>query len=564
MDSKLFLGTKVTRPEDVRYSVNEGISATVMRFSRDRKLRGDTSRIGISESATCLGFRCCSREARPHRGAPCARGLQAAVMSSPSAFHGGDVASAIQSARASARPLLIALHPGGDDSRSASLDAVWADEDVRGELGDHWVAVRLEASTAAHRNFAQIYPAYASRVPSVVALDPNDGSVLFASGDGDGETSSLGVGTNAEATCGRLRETRAAFQKAMAAAAMAALARMAAASGAASASAAQTAPPAATQAATPGTTHLISPSASDVTEATPTPPRETRRDDGDALTTSPFQETKKDVEIPKEEEREKGKERDTDKEQTEKTSKRDEEASRPVTRTRSASFAARVTTPDGKTTTCELPPDATLGDFRAFVATLMRPLKDTSFEIWNAWPRERVDAGVEEDKTLESLGLGGRPSLLVVLPSSSRDQGKKTRRLEKKGGAAGAAAGGVLAVLAELIRRVWATLAMFLGIGDAGPLASGGGGETPRAEAAFGTQDAAWAAATRGVAASATPAAPASRARGGGGARGNVHTLGSSRDDDSFSDDRANRFDNGNSTVWGGDEGGDDGHTDAF
>ena len=489
-------------------------------------------------------------------------------MSSPSAFHGGDVASAIASARASARPLLIALHPGGDDARSASLDAVWADEDVRGELGDHWVAVRLEASTAAHRNFAQIYPAHASRVPSVVALDPNDGSVLFASGDGDAETSSLGVGTNAEATCGRLRETRAAFQKAMAAAAMAALARMAAASGAASASAAQTAPPAATQAATPTRpTHLISPSASDAAEATPSPtPSSTRRDDSsDALTTSPFPvEPKKDVETPKEEEREKGKERDTNKEQTEKTSKRDEECSRPVTRTRSASFAARVTTPDGKTTTCELPPDATLRDFRAFVATLMRPLKDTSFEIWNAWPRERVDAGVEEDKTLESLGLGGRPSLLVVLPSSSRDQGKKSlRRLEKKGGAAGAAAGGVLAVLAELIRRVWATLAMFLGIGDAGPLASGGGGETPRAEAAFGTQDAAWAAATRGVAVSAPPAAPAARARGGG-ARGNVHTLGSSRDDDSFSDDRANRFDNGNSTVWGGDEGGDDGHTDAF
>jgi len=74
MDSKLFLGTKVTRPEDVRYSVNEGISATLMRFSRDRKLRGDKSRIGISESATSLGFRVVVR-ARPHRGAPCARGL---------------------------------------------------------------------------------------------------------------------------------------------------------------------------------------------------------------------------------------------------------------------------------------------------------------------------------------------------------------------------------------------------------------------------------------------------------------------------------------------------------
>jgi hypothetical protein len=94
-----------------------------------------------------------------------------------------------------------------------------------------------------------------------------------------------------------------------------------------------------------------------------------------------------------------------------------------------------VTTPDGKTTTCELPPDATLRDFRAFVATLMRPLKDTSFEIWNTWPRERVDAGVEDDKTLESLGLGGRPSLLVVLPSSSRDQGKKSLGGWKRKGA---------------------------------------------------------------------------------------------------------------------------------
>ena len=43
-----------------------------------------------------------------------------------------------------------------------------------------------------------------------------------------------------------------------------------------------------------------------------------------------------------------------------------------------------------------------------------------------------------------------------------------------------------------------------------------------------------------------------------GGARGNVHTLGSSRGEDDLSDDRANRFDNGNSTVWGGDDGGDD------
>jgi hypothetical protein len=106
---------------------------------------------------------------------------------------------------------------------------------------------------------------------------------------------------------------------------------------------------------------------------------------------------------------------------------------------------------------------------------------------------------------------------------------------------------------------------MFLGIGlGPSPGSSGGGGGTARAEAAFGTQDAAWAAATRGVEASSRRTVPGSRPRGGGGgggggARGNVHTLGSSRVEDDVSDDRANRFDNGNSTVWGGDDGGDDG-----
>ena len=196
-------------------------------------------------------------------------GLQAAAMSSSSAFHGGDVASAIQSARASARPLLVALHPGGDDARSASLDAVWADDDVRGELGDHWVAVRLEASTAAHRNFAQIYPAHASRVPSVVALNPNDGSVLFASGDGDPDEARGMMGMNAEATRGKLRATRAAFQKTMAAAAMAALARMAAETGAGIETVAQMTPSARTTSTTPGTTAPIASAAAPASASRP-------------------------------------------------------------------------------------------------------------------------------------------------------------------------------------------------------------------------------------------------------------------------------------------------------
>ena len=458
-------------------------------------------------------------------------------MSSSSAFHGGDVASAIQSARASARPLLVALHPGGDDARSASLDAVWADDDVRGELGDHWVAVRLEASTAAHRNFAQIYPTHASRVPSVVALNPNDGSVLFASGDGD--AAEQGVGTNVEATRDVLRATRAAFQKAMAAAAMAALARMAAATGAGSDAKTETTPSARTMSTTPGAT---APSASASDPATD-PSRETRADADERATNANAKAVSK-------------------KKTLVKTASLSAKGEVPVARPRTPSpIALRVTLADGSTIFGELPAGATLGDARAcIVANEPHVANEAPFEIWNTWPRERLDGGEEGDaraidaQTLESLGLGGRPSLLVIRPLARRgDANEKPRKQTMTMTNAARAAGGVVAALLELLRRVWATLAMFLGIG-----------EGARAAAAFGTQDAAWAAATRGVAATSTPSKPAvgsgSRPRGGGGgARGNVHTLGSSGDADEPSDDRANRFDNGNSTVWGGDDGGEDG-----
>ena len=507
-------------------------------------------------------------------------------MSSSSAFHGGDVASAIQSARASARPLLVALHPGGDDARSASLDAVWADDDVRGELGDHWVAVRLEASTAAHRNFAQIYPAHASRVPSVVALNPNDGSVLFASGDGDPDEA-RGVGTNAKATRGKLRSTRAAFQKAMAAAAMAALARMAAATGAGNDTAAQTIPSARTTSTTPGTTApgTTAPIASASAPASASKP--------ERLARLPSEESEESEEIEVRETRvvtartpvvsppEKEKEREN---RLAVSRPRDCLKEKPGGKDVSAkpakppakSVALRVTLADGSTATGALPVGATLGDARAFIENQKK--NDEPFEIWNTWPRERVDGGEDADaherraRTLESLGLGVRPSLLVVRPRNERDAKPERKRAtplfhglqNASARAASAGAGGALAALMDLLRRVWATLAMFLGIGlGPSPGSSGGGGGTARAEAAFGTQDAAWAAATRGVEASSRRIVPGSRPRGGGGggggARGNVHTLGSSRVEDDLSDDRANRFDNGNSTVWGGDDGGDDG-----
>ena len=506
-------------------------------------------------------------------------------MSSSSAFHGGDVASAIQSARASARPLLVALHPGGDDARSASLDAVWADDDVRGELGDHWVAVRLEASTAAHRNFAQIYPAHASRVPSVVALNPNDGSVLFASGDGDPDEA-RGVGTNAKATRGKLQATRAAFQKAMAAAAMAALARMAAATGAGNDTAAQTTPSARTTSTTPGTTApgTTAPIASASAPASASKP-ERLAGESEESEESEERETRvvtsrTPVVSPPEKEKERenlsvSRPRDCLKEKPGGKVGKDVSAkpAKPP-----ESVALRVTLADGSTATGALPVGATLGDARAFIKNQIK--NDEPFEIWNTWPRERVDGGEDADaherraRTLESLGLGVRPSLLVVRPRNEGDAKPRKRALfhglqngkrSASARAASAGAGGALAALMDLLRRVWATLAMFLGIGlGPSPGSSGGGGGTARAEAAFGTQDAAWAAATRGVEASSRRTVPGSRPRGGGGgggggARGNVHTLGSSRVEDDLSDDRANRFDNGNSTVWGGDDGGDDG-----
>ena len=64
-------------------------------------------------------------------------------MSSP--FHGGDVGSAIQSAKARGVPMLVALH-GASHPRSDALDAAWRRADVASEISDpkRWIALRLE------------------------------------------------------------------------------------------------------------------------------------------------------------------------------------------------------------------------------------------------------------------------------------------------------------------------------------------------------------------------------------------------------------------------------------
>ena len=217
----------------------------------------------------------------------------------------------------------------------------------------------------------------------------------------------------------------------------------------------------------------------------------------------------------------------------------------------------RVRLPDGEALTATLAADATIADVRAFIvaSASASALPRGGFNLWNAWPRERVDESVRKRRSRLSDSARDRRS------SSSRGTDRVPTRVAPPIGdrfaPAAVSDGGFLRRLVEILRRVWAAISLFLGLGGE----RGGGAEgTP-----VNTQEAAWAAATRGV--------EASRARGGGGGgvggtgggarsgrpgggpRGNIRTLGSSRDDD---DDGQNRFDNGNSTVWGG-GGGDDG-----
>ena len=127
----------------------------------------------------------------------------------------------------------------------------------------------------------------------------------------------------------------------------------------------------------------------------------------------------------------------------------------------------------------------------------------------------------------------------------------------------------------EIVRRIWATVSLFLGLKEAPPLRGGRGGERAergnanaggerlgsRSEAVAASNAARAFAFGDGSASSPSPAASAPRRapggfRGGSGG-GNVHTLGSSRERDERrrdADDGRNAFWNGNSTVWGGDE----------
>ena len=475
-------------------------------------------------------------------------------MSSP--FHGGDVGSAIQSAKARGVPMLVALH-GASHPRSDALDAAWRRADVASEISDpkRWIALRLEdregEAGASYRAFVELFPARG--MPAVVALNPNDGSKLFERVEWDDAS------VAPEALLAEIVACREAFEANARSAALAALARLAAmdaggdtnprvapaaedgdgdggggGGGAAPAPAAASAPaPAAASAPAPAPAPAPpAPPAFPAPISRPTrPPAESRTDNGAVR-------RRKTASVKPEEDPAPAP-----------TSAPAQVPPRPV---------VRVRLPDGEALTATLDADATIADVRAFIvaSASASALPRGGFNLWNAWPRERVDESVPK-ATLASLGLGARPSLLVLPEGTDRVPTRVAPPSGDRFAPAAVSDGGFLRRLVEILRRVWAAISLFLGLGGE----RGGGAEgTP-----VNTQEAAWAAATRGV--------EASRARGGGGRavggtgggarpgrpgggpRGNIRTLGSSRDDDN---DGQNRFDNGNSTVWGG-GGGDDG-----
>ena len=488
--------------------------------------------------------------------------------------------------------MLVALH-GASHPRSDALDAAWRRADVASEISDpkRWIALRLEdregEAGAAYRAFVELFPARG--MPAVVALNPNDGSKLFERVEWDDAS------VAPEALLAEIVACREAFEADARSAALAALARLAAmdargdtnpqAAPAQAAPAAEATAPAAVAAQTapaasaPAPSPAPAPAPAPVAPAPPperparpsaTPPSEpapSRTDEGVArrrktATVRPDPATAPAPPAP---------------------------APAPPAPPAPPRPTVRARLPDGSNLTTTLDVDATIADVRAFIvaSASASALPRGGFDLWNAWPRRRVDESAP-NATIASLGLGARPSILVLPRDAGTDEAEANAfgRVAARGGRsararapAAAAGGGFLDWLVETLRRVWAAISLFLGLGDLGVGAGGVGGERERGGGAEGTpvntQEAAWAAATRGV--------EASRARGGGGGRGggtgggggggtgggagagasrpgegprgNIRTLGSSRDDD---DDGRNRFDNGNSTVWGG-GGGDDG-----
>jgi hypothetical protein len=470
-------------------------------------------------------------------------------------FHEGDVASAIAAAKAKGKPLLVFIL--GTDSASAAmeraLDGSGSDDeggDLRDEAGHAgWVAVRLEEGGTDAANFRALCPA--EPAPVAVAVDTTTGAKI---GEASNEDLSF-LAVNLE----MIRTTHEADLRLRT---MTALAQLAGAQASAPPPAADPAPPAAPAEVTPPPPEEEEPRLRNHDD----PPKASASDDADAI----FAKAKAEAEMAAARAEMAAKIKseaalkraaaieDRAKREAEAEKKRVEaEASRAAGKKRAEEearvklgVAARIQLPDGSQLTARLPAGATIGDVRAFLVA--NADGGEGMELWNKWPRSKLDESDQGATVAEDLGLGARPSLLALVKSGGSSGGmvrgarRYTQRQQEAAGVdrVGRGGGGWFERLLEIFRKIWAFAYAFLGLNLVAT--------SRRTNPAVPVAD------VPGGSRGSNPAAAAERRSRGGGVS-NVHTLGGLRtDDDAERDDSSVRYWNGNSTQFGGDPADDD------
>ena len=463
-------------------------------------------------------------------------------------FHEGDVASAIAAAKAKGKPLLVFIL--GTDSASAAmeraLDGSGSDDeggDLRDEAGHAgWVAVRLEEGGTDAANFRALCPA--EPAPVAVAVDTTTGAKI---GEASNEDLSF-VAANLEV----FRQTHEADLRLRT---MTALAQLAGAQA--------SAPPAAPAEVTPPPPEEEEPRPRNHDD----PQNASASDDADAI----FAKAKAEAEMAAARAEMAAKIKseaalkraaaieDRAKREAEAEKKRVEaEASRAAGKKRAEEearvklgVAARIQLPDGSQLTARLPAGATIGDVRAFLVA--NADGGEGMELWNTWPRSKLDESDQGATVAEDLGLGARPSLLALVKSGGSSGGmvrgarRYTQRQQEAAGVdrVGRGGGGWFERLLEIFRKIWAFAYAFLGLNLVAT--------SRRTDPAVPVAD------VPGAPRGSNPAAAAAERRSRGGGVSNVHTLGGLRsDDDAGQDDSSVRYWNGNSTQFGGDPADDD------
>ena len=463
-------------------------------------------------------------------------------------FHEGDVASAIAAAKAKGKPLLVFIL--GTDSASAAmeraLDGSGSDDeggDLRDEAGHAgWVAVRLEEGGTDAANFRALCPA--EPAPVAVAVDTTTGAKI---GEASNEDLSF-VAANLEV----FRQTHEADLRLRT---MTALAQLAGAQA--------SAPPAAPAEVTPPPPEEEEPRPRNHDD----PQNASASDDADAI----FAKAKAEAEMAAAraemaakikseaalkraaaiEDRAK-REAEAEKKRVEADASRAAEKKRAEEEARvKLGVAARIQLPDGSQLTARLPAGATIGDVRAFLVA--NADGGEGMELWNTWPRAKLDESDQGATVAEDLGLGARPSLLALVKSGGSSGGmvrgarRYTQRQQEAAGVdrVGRGGGGWFERLLEIFRKIWAFAYAFLGLNLVAT--------SRRTDPAVPVAD------VPGDPRGSNPAAAAAERRSRGGGVSNVHTLGGLRtDDDAGQDDSSVRYWNGNSTQFGGDPADDD------